>query len=404
MGAQENKSIIALIVAAGRGARAGEGGPKQYRPLGGVPVLQHSVRTFLSHPRVDAVRVVIHADDRGMYEDALGALSEDTTLLAPTIGGAERQDSVRIGLQSLSDDAPTIVLIHDAARPFISTSVIDRVIDGIENESSTHGAIAALPVYDTIKKENPNSQYREILETVPRQTLWRAQTPQGFVFGDILAAHERAKGTTLTDDAAVAEAAGLRIQLVTGSPDNMKITQAEDFGMAETLLGRNAIDYEFRTGHGYDVHEFEDGDATILCGVSIPHTAKLKGHSDADAGLHALTDAILGAVGEGDIGDHFPPSDPQWKGAPSHIFLEKARDIITEKGGTIVNCDITFICERPKIGPHRDAMRVSVSELLHIAKDRVSVKATTSEKLGFTGREEGIAAIATATIRLPMEA
>ncbi|MBI1394260.1 MAG: bifunctional 2-C-methyl-D-erythritol 4-phosphate cytidylyltransferase/2-C-methyl-D-erythritol 2,4-cyclodiphosphate synthase [Alphaproteobacteria bacterium] len=393
-------TATALIVAAGRGARAGAGGPKQYRPLAGSAVIAHTLAAFLRHPRIDAVRVVIHRDDRDLYAEAIGALAGQDKLLAPVIGGAERQDSVRLGLESLHDPAPGRVLIHDAARPFVPADVIDRVIDGLDHAD---GAIAALPVFDTIKKAD-GADHPCIADTVPRDRLWRAQTPQGFAFAAIRKAHAAAAGRAMTDDAAVAEAAGLNVRLVAGSPDNMKITQAEDFGMAETLLGRRAVAYEYRSGHGYDVHQFEPGEAAILCGVAIPHDRKLKGHSDADAGMHALTDAILGAIGEGDIGDHFPPSDPQWKGAPSRIFLEKARDLVSARGGAIVNCDVTLICEAPRIGPHRAAMRGALAEILLVDLDRVSVKATTSEKLGFTGRDEGLAAIATATVRLPGEA
>ncbi len=394
-------SVIALIVAAGRGSRAGaEGGPKQYRPLAGKAVLARTAEAFLNHDRIDAVRIIIHCDDHDLYEAALAGLTSHAKLLAPVIGGAERQDSVRLGLTSLEDTAPQSVLIHDAARPFIDAETIARVIDALD---AHHGAIAALPVFDTIKKADGAASPR-IADTVPRDHLWRAQTPQGFRFADILAAHKTAEGQKLTDDAAVAEASGLSVALVNGSPDNMKITQAEDFGMAETLLGRKATMNEFRTGHGFDVHAFEDGDAVILCGIAIPHDKKLKGHSDADVAMHALTDAILGALGAGDIGDHFPPSDPQWKGAASHIFLEKARDLVVERGGAITHCDITIMCEAPKIGPHRDAMRGSLSEILSVSTERLSVKATTTEELGFTGRREGVAAMATATIRLPADA
>jgi 2-C-methyl-D-erythritol 4-phosphate cytidylyltransferase/2-C-methyl-D-erythritol 2,4-cyclodiphosphate synthase len=388
---------IALIVAAGRGSRAGAGGPKQYRRLGGETVLSRTIRAFLDHPKIGGVRVIIHADDADLYADAIGDLAAHPKVLPPAIGGKERQDSVRLGLESLERAPPSIVLIHDAARPFIDATTISRVIDAA---AGAGGAIAALPVFDTLKKsaggENPR-----IAETVSRDGLWRAQTPQGFQYQLILAAHRAAAGDALTDDAAVAERAGLSVRLVPGSPDNMKITQAEDFGMAEILLGRKKIMMEYRSGHGFDVHEFEDGDAVILCGVSIPHVKKLKGHSDADVGMHALTDAILGAIGEGDIGDHFPPSEAKWKGAPSRVFLEKARDLVAGRNGAITHCDVTLICEAPKIGPHRAAMRAALSEILQIDVDRVSVKATTTEELGFTGRREGIAALATATVRLP---
>ena len=388
---------VALIVAAGRGSRAGSGGPKQYRLLAGVPVIARTIRAFLDHPEVDAVRVIIHADDSALFAEATVAFADRGALLAPAYGGKERQDSVRLGLESLRDAAPEIVLIHDAARPFIDPATISRVIAAARGAG---GAIAALPVFDTLKKSDGASS-PSIADTISRDGLWRAQTPQGFRYEAILAAHRAAAGQSLTDDAAVAERAGMKVSLVPGSPDNMKMTQAEDFGMAEIILARKAAMLEYRAGHGFDVHEFEDGEATILCGVAIPHEKKLKGHSDADAGMHALTDAILGAIGEGDIGDHFPPSDAKWKGAPSRIFLEKARDLVTARGGAIAHCDVTLICEAPKIGPHRAAMRAALAEILGISVSRVSIKATTTEGLGFTGRREGIAALATATVALP---
>lgn len=390
---------VALIVAAGRGSRAGAGGPKQYRLLAGKAVLLRTVEAFLTHPAVDAVRVVIHRDDHDLYGEALGPLGAHPKLLPPVNGGAERQESVRLGLESLEDGRPAFVLIHDAARPFIDGTTISRVIDATK---AAGGAIAALPVFDTLKRAG-DAAHPTIDETVPRDRLWRAQTPQGFAFAAILAAHRAAAGLIYTDDAAVAEAAGLRVLLTPGSPDNMKITQAEDFGMAEILLGRKKNMWEYRAGHGYDVHQFEPGDGVWLCGVKIPHDAKLKGHSDADAAMHALTDAILGAIGAGDIGDHFPPSDPQWKGAPSEIFLRKASELVAARGGDIVHCDVTVVCEAPRVKPHRAAMRERLAELLSLAVDRVSVKATTSEELGFTGRREGLAALATATVRLPQE-
>ncbi|MGE0408795.1 MAG: bifunctional 2-C-methyl-D-erythritol 4-phosphate cytidylyltransferase/2-C-methyl-D-erythritol 2,4-cyclodiphosphate synthase [Amphiplicatus sp.] len=390
-------STIAIIVAAGRGARAGGEGPKQYRPLAGKAVLARAAAAFLSHPRINAVRVIIHRDDDDLYADAMAGLAGHEKLLPPVYGGRERQDSVRLGLESLENAAPDKVLIHDAARPFIDAESITRVIEALDHAT---GAIAALPVFDTIKREDGA---RRIAETLPREKLWRAQTPQGFDFAAILAAHRRAAGEALTDDAAVAEAAGMSVALVLGAPDNMKITQAEDFGMAEILLERKGAMQEYRTGQGFDVHAFEPGEAVILCGVSIPHGAKLKGHSDADAGMHALTDALLGAIGAGDIGDHFPPSDPQWKGAPSRLFLEKACGLVRAGGGAVTHCDITLICEAPRIGPHRQAMRETLAAIMGVDIARVSVKATTTEELGFTGRREGVAAMATATVRLPAE-
>ncbi len=389
-------NIIAVIVAAGRGARAGAGGPKQYRDLAGRAVIARTASVFLDHPQIDALRIIIHRDDREQYNAAMGELLSCPALLEPVFGGAERQDSVRLGLESVEDDGPSLILIHDAARPFIDGETISRVIGALDNHD---GAIAALPVYDTLKRSGDNSL---IETTVPRDALWRAQTPQGFHYGKILSAHRAAAGQQLTDDAAVAEAAGMKVALIAGSPDNMKITQAEDFGMAETLLGRKKKTMEYRTGHGFDVHAFEDGDAVVLCGVEIPHDKKLKGHSDADAGMHALTDAILGAIGEGDIGDHFPPSDPQWKGAASEVFLARARDLVAARGGCITHCDVTMMCEEPKIGPHRDRMRGALACILDLDTSRISVKATTTEQLGFTGRREGIAAMATATVALPV--
>ncbi|MEM8772825.1 MAG: bifunctional 2-C-methyl-D-erythritol 4-phosphate cytidylyltransferase/2-C-methyl-D-erythritol 2,4-cyclodiphosphate synthase [Pseudomonadota bacterium] len=384
----------AIIVAAGRGTRAGAGGPKQYRDLAGRSVISRTAEAFLGHPDIAVVRVIIHKDDAGIYEEAMGSLIDHPKLAPPVTGGAERQDSVRYGVESFQADGPQRILIHDAARPFIDAATISRVIDALEKHE---GAIAALPVHDTIKRANGDTM---ISATVPREALWRAQTPQGFRYQSILAAHRAAEGKTLTDDAAVAEDAGLSVALVAGSPDNMKITQAEDFGMAEIILGRKKT-MEYRTGHGFDVHAFEDGDACIICGVKIPHEKKLKGHSDADVGMHALTDAILGALGAGDIGDHFPPSDPQWKGAPSRVFLEKACELVIEAGGAVTHCDVTLMCEAPKIGPHREKMRSALSEILNINTTRISVKATTTEQLGFTGRREGVAAMATATVTLP---
>ncbi len=395
--------VTAIIVAAGRGSRAGEGGPKQYRMLRGKTILARTIGAFLKHEKIDQVRVIIHKDDTNLYNDAVATLIDHPKLMTPVFGGAERQDSVRLGLESLEDQNPENVLIHDAARPFIDSKTINNVIDALRDNE---GAIAALPVFDTIKASDNNSQ---ISRTVPREGLWRAQTPQGFVYQKILKAHRSAKGKVLTDDASVCEDANIPVVLVAGAPDNMKITQAEDFGMAEILLHRkdkteSQSMWEYRSGQGYDVHAFEPGNAAILCGVSIPHSAKLKGHSDADVGMHALADAILGAIGEGDIGDHFPPSDPQWKGAASEIFLKKACALVRERGGEIIHCDITLICEAPKIGPHRSAMRNALGKIMDISPKDVSVKATTTEKLGFTGREEGIAASAIATVKLPTEA
>ena len=386
----------ALIVAAGRGERFAHEVPKQYLPLAGAPVLRHSAATFTANPRIGPVRVVIHEDDQERYAEAVAGLE----LLAPVTGGATRRESVRLGLESLAELAPDWVLIHDAARPLVDTATIDRVIAALEHAT---GAIAAVPLRDTLKRGDDG----RIMETVPRQGLWRAQTPQAFRFADILAAHRAFAagdpGAEPTDDAAVAERAGLTVSLVAGSEENFKLTTPEDLKRAEMLLG--AARPDVRTGLGFDVHRFgagSDGQQHLmLCGVKVPHDATLIGHSDADAGLHALTDALLGAIGAGDIGEHFSADDPKWRGADSAVFLRHAAGLIADRGGEIGHVDITLVCERPKIGPHRADMRARIAGLLGIAADRVNVKATTTDGLGFLGRGEGIAAQAVATVRLP---
>ncbi len=382
-------SIAVVVVAAGRGARAGsEGGPKQYRPLLGAAVLTRTLRAFIRHPGIQRVQTVIHADDRALFD----AAAEDLAVAVPVIGGTTRQESVLAGLEALAGDSPDLVLIQDAARPFATAAMLERVVAAL----ATHeGAIAAVPVSDTLKRADGE----RIAATVPRAGLWRAQTPQGFRFPAILAAHRAAKGLDLTDDAAVAERAGLSVALVMGDEDNMKITTADDFARAERLLMVRLQDV--RTGTGFDVHRFGAGDHVWLCGVRVPHAHGLEGHSDADAGLHALTDAILGAIGARDIGAHFPPNDPQWRGAASDRFLAHAASLVAAQGGAVAHVDVTIICEAPKVGPHREAMRARIAEILKLDLGRVSVKATTTEGLGFTGRREGIAAQAAATVRLP---
>ena len=383
-------STIALVVAAGRGTRLDGGLPKQYLRLGGKPLLRHALDTLRAHRGLDGVRVVLHPDDRALYDAATDGLD----LLPPVPGGAARQDSARLGLESLADLAPGRVLIHDAARPFVDHTMIDRVLAALDEAD---GAIPALPVNDTVKRAGaPNL----IAETVDRAGLWRAQTPQGFRYDKILAAHRAAAGRDLPDDAAVAEQARLAVKLVAGSEDNFKVTTQDDLRRAERLLDTRLGDV--RTGQGFDVHPFGPGDHVWLCGVRVPHEQALVGHSDADVGLHALTDAILGALGAGDIGMHFPPSDPQWSGAASHLFLAHAAQLVALAGGAIANLDVTIICERPRVGPYRDAMVRRVAEILALDARRVSVKATTTERLGFTGRGEGIAASAIATLRLPL--
>ena len=380
---------VALVVAAGRGTRAGGALPKQYRELGGRAVLRWSLERFRQHPRVGAVRAVIHPDDRALYDAAAAGLD----LLPPVHGGASRQDSVRLGLESLTNIKPQTVLIHDAARPFIDEATISRTIDAL---SQVPGAIVALPVADTIKR----GETGRVAGTVDRAGLWRAQTPQGFRFDAILAAHRAAVGAELSDDAAVAERAGLAVALVPGSEMNTKLTSEDDLRRAALFAGAAA---ETRVGTGFDVHAFGPGDHVWLCGVKVPHTQALVGHSDADVALHAVTDAILGAIGAADIGAHFPPSDPRWRGASSDKFLAHAVSLLTARGGSVVHADVTIICERPKVGPHRAAMIERLAAILGTDASRCSVKATTTEGLGFTGRGEGIAAQAVATVRLPVQ-
>jgi 2-C-methyl-D-erythritol 4-phosphate cytidylyltransferase/2-C-methyl-D-erythritol 2,4-cyclodiphosphate synthase len=382
---------VALVVAAGRGRRFGGPLPKQYADLAGRPVLGHALARLTAHPRIDRVQAVIHPDDRALYDRAAAGLE----LAEPTAGGPSRNDSVRLGLENLAPSPPETVLIHDGARPFVGAAVIDRVLDALDTSA---GAIAALPVTDTLKRGADG----RIAGTLDRAGLWRAQTPQGFRFADILAAHQTFAGQELTDDAAVAERAGLPVALVNGATENFKVTTQDDLARAaHWLAGGLASMRETRVGQGFDVHRFGPGDRVMLCGVAVPHEAGLLGHSDADVGLHAITDAILGALGAGDIGQHFPPSDARWKDAESGVFLRHAGGLVAEAGGSIRHLDVTLICERPKIGPHRAAMVARIAELLGIAAGRVSVKATTTEGLGFTGRGEGIAAQATATLGLP---
>jgi 2-C-methyl-D-erythritol 4-phosphate cytidylyltransferase/2-C-methyl-D-erythritol 2,4-cyclodiphosphate synthase len=391
-------TTVAVIVAAGRGARArGAGGvPKQYRPLGGAPVLAHTLRVLAGHRQIDAVEVVIHAQDQPLYDAAARPFA--ACLVDPVAGGATRQDSVRFGLEALTPRAPDRVLIHDAARPFLSADLVTRLLAALDEWPA---AIAAEPVADTLKRAAPDGT---IAETVDRANLWRAQTPQAFHFGPILAAHRRAAEMgqgDFTDDAGLAAWAGIAVKLVASSGGNMKLTTPEDVALAERLLARAAPMHETRSGSGFDVHAFAPGDHVWLCGIKIPHTHRLEGHSDADVALHALTDAILGAIGDGDIGEHFPPSDPAWRGAPSRLFLEDAAARVRALAGRIVNVDVTILCEVPKVGPHRSAMRQAIAAILQIDVRRVSVKATTTEGLGFVGRGEGIAALANATILTP---
>jgi 2-C-methyl-D-erythritol 4-phosphate cytidylyltransferase/2-C-methyl-D-erythritol 2,4-cyclodiphosphate synthase len=393
-------SVAGLIVAAGRGARARSEmqRPKQYWPIGGVPMLGRAIGPFAAHVAIDEILVVIHPDDVRLYETAAAPFA--TRLRTPVAGGTTRQDSVRAGLEALAMRAPDYVLIHDAARPFLDAPLIDRVLAGLKSHPA---ALPCVPVTDTLKR----AQGELVTGTLDRAGLMRAQTPQGFRFEAILAAHRAAAAAGVpefTDDAGLAEWFGMEVAVVEGAEANRKLTTSEDLAIADELLhlrGGARQGGEIRVGSGYDVHAFGPGDAVILCGVAIPHHQKLTGHSDADVGLHALTDALLGAVGEGDIGVHFPPSDERWRGAPSELFLKHAAERLAARGGEIVHVDLTFLCEAPRIGPYRDQMRASVASMLGLDMGRVSVKATTNEGLGFIGRGEGIAAMATATVRLP---
>jgi len=379
-----------LILAGGSGSRVGSDTPKQYLKLGSKAVIRYTVDVLLTHPSFDTVQVVIDENDRQLYAEALAGAS----LPDPVAGGATRQESGYRGLQALEADGPDYVLIHDAARPFVDHATIDRVIAALD---SHHAVLPAVAVADTLKRGTGTPAVVDA--TVDREGLWRAQTPQGFRFPEILAAHRNAAGLELTDDTAIAEHASMAVALIEGNEDNFKITTRDDLERAERITG--AMTGETRIGTGFDVHAFADGDHVILCGVKIRHDRALDGHSDADVALHAVTDALLGAIAEGDIGSHFPPSDAQWRGAASRVFLEHAASLIAARGGSIGNIDLTVICEAPKVGPHRDAMRRSLADMLSIDIDRISIKATTTEKLGFTGRGEGIAAQAATTVRLP---
>ncbi len=380
--------IAVLIVAAGKGERSGRAKPKQYEALQGKSLLARSAAAFGALPaKSTIIRIVIGPGQEAHYAAAMpdGA--------PPITGGARRQDSVRLGLEALTADAPDFVLIHDAARPLVSERVIANVVTALEAGAS--GAVPMLAVADTLRRQD-GPERNNGWTTLPRDNLYRAQTPQGFRFADILAAHREHAARDVTDDVEIAVLAGISVEAVAGEETNLKVTTEKDFTLAETLLGGDTV-----TAMGFDAHRFSPGDHVWLCGVKIPHDHGLTGHSDADAGLHALTDALLGCIGAGDIGQHFPPGDERWRGAPSWKFLAHAAALVTEKGGRILHCDVTLICERPKIGPHRDAMRTRIAEILGLDRTRISVKATTTEGMGYTGRGEGLAAQAVATVRLP---
>jgi 2-C-methyl-D-erythritol 4-phosphate cytidylyltransferase/2-C-methyl-D-erythritol 2,4-cyclodiphosphate synthase len=384
--------VAAVVVAAGRGSRAGSDQPKQFRPVGGEPMIRKSLVMLLEHPNVGIVQPVIHSEDVARFQAATAGLD----LTAPVFGGATRQASVRAGLETLAAQKPDIVLIHDAARPFASAALVSRAIAAAAKNGA---AIPALPVTDTVKTVDSSGM---VDKTLDRTSLRLVQTPQAFAYPALLEAHRRAQQQgreDFTDDAALAEWAGLKVSVFPGEAGNIKITDESDFARAELMVLATLGDV--RTGTGIDVHAFGPGDHVMLGGIRIGHERSLIGHSDADVALHALIDAILGALAEGDIGAHFPPSDPQWRDASSDRFFAFAVERVKSRGGRIAHLDLTLVCETPKIGPQRDAIRAKVASLAGIALDRVAVKATTSEKLGFTGRGEGIAAYATATVRLP---
>ena len=389
-------STAALIVAAGRGTRAGEGLPKQYRTVGGRTILARTLARFDATPGIDRIAVCIHPDDHDLLRRSIveAGLSRQ---IAVVEGGAERAESVLRGLEALADDPPDKVLIHDAARPFVSARVIEAVVAALDEAP---GACASIPIVDALRREDDGA----CGPLIPREGVWRAQTPQGFRFGAILAAHRANPDPKAPDDAEVARAAGLRVAIVESDADNFKITRPGDFARAERLLAAEATltetrPMETRMGTGFDVHRFGPGDHVMLCGVRVPHDCGFVAHSDGDVALHALTDAVLGAVALGDIGRWFPPSDPQWRGASSDRFLADALERAAALGFRPVNLDVTILCETPRIGPHAEAMRARIAAIAGIDVPRVSVKATTTEGLGFTGRGEGIAAQAAAVLQ-----
>jgi 2-C-methyl-D-erythritol 4-phosphate cytidylyltransferase / 2-C-methyl-D-erythritol 2,4-cyclodiphosphate synthase len=389
-------TVAAVVVAAGRGERAGGDLPKQYRDIAGEPMIRPTLRAFLNHAGIDLVLPVIHSGDADIYRAATAGLQK---LATPVAGGATRQASVRAGLEALASRSPELVLIHDAARPFLTGALIDRAIAA---GKAAGAAVPGIVIADTVKAIDAAAL---VIETLDRGRLRIVQTPQAFSFDLIRDAHRRAAAAGLesfTDDAALAEWAGHRVSVFEGEPGNVKVTTNEDFARAEILHFASLSDV--RTGNGFDVHAFADGDHVMLAGIRIPHSRGVTGHSDADVALHALVDAILGALADGDIGAHFPPSDPQWKGVASERFLAFACERVRTRRGIIAHLDVTIVCEAPRVSPHRDAMRARIAAIAGIPVGRVGVKATTSERLGFTGRAEGIVAMATATIRLPWSA
>lgn len=398
----ETLKTAVVIVAAGRGSRMGKdvAGPKQYEAIGQKTVLQTTVEQFLAIDLIDFIQIVIHVDDQEIYDRQV---MTDSRILPAVVGGKTRQESCRKGLEALSYHEPTNVLIHDAARPFVSAPTIHRVLNSI---GPGVAVVPSRPVPDTLRRASTaDADALEALETVSRDHIHLSQTPQGFVFDEILSAHRKVVElghSDLTDDAAVGEAAGMRVILTHGDSNNFKITTPDDLIRARqmTKTKTEVAAPDFRTGIGYDIHRTKPGRSIMLGGIKIDSQLELEGHSDADVALHAITDALLGTIGEGDIGSHFPPSEPEWRGASSDRFIEHACRLIGQSGGEIRHIDLTIICETPKIGPHRERMRRSIAQLCGMAVERVSVKATTNETIGTIGRKEGIAALATATVLL----
>ena len=387
-------TVAAVIVAGGSGLRAGGEIPKQYQLIGGKPVIWWTLKAFAQHPDIAHVQVVVGDG----HQEEFARATQGIGLPPPVIGGATRQESCRIGVEACAALSPTKILIHDAARPFVSAKLISDVLTRLEHHDAV---IPGLRIAETLKLAPEGT----ISKTIDRSNMWSAQTPQGFRFAKILEAHrkaEREQTAGLTDDASVAEMAGMTVQMIMGTSENVKLTTAKDIAEADAaLLRQHGTVFETRMGQGIDFHVFTTGKSLFLCGVEISHTHKLKGHSDADVALHALTDAILGAIGEGDIGTHFPPTEARWKNAASRIFVEKALSLLAERGGRLINVDITILAEAPKISPHLGAMKASLSSLLKITADRIAIKATTTEKMGALGRKEGMAAMAIAGVTMP---
>ncbi|MEC7488472.1 MAG: bifunctional 2-C-methyl-D-erythritol 4-phosphate cytidylyltransferase/2-C-methyl-D-erythritol 2,4-cyclodiphosphate synthase [Pseudomonadota bacterium] len=379
----------ALILAGGFGSRVGANIPKQYLFINGKSVLRRTIEIFEAHPLIDSIQVVIGEMDGELYSKTVTGID----ICAPVIGGSTRQASGLKGLETLERLSPDLVLIHDAARPLVDHATIDRVINGLEKNSAV---LPAIPVSDTLKRSTGVPP--TVDHTIPRADIWCAQTPQGFRYHQILDAHRRNTDPSLTDDAAIAENAGIAVALVQGNRRNFKITDQEDFERAARVIAGTTPD--IRIGSGFDIHTFAEGSHVILCGIKLKHDRALAGHSDADVAMHAVTDALLGAISAGDIGRHFPPGDKKWRGAKSRIFLEHANKLVIHRGGQIGNIDLTIICEAPQISPYAKQMVNSLSGILNIDSSRINIKATTTETLGFTGRREGIAAHASVTVRL----